>query len=89
MVKLGSSGNIEWQKAYGGSMDDEGFAIQKTLDGGFVAIGYTRSFGYGGADAWLMKLNSSGDIEWQKVYGGSMDDGGLHFGEHYRMEDMS
>jgi len=74
VLKLSSSGDIEWQRAYGGSSNDRAFFIQQTGDEGYVLAGYTRSFGAGGEDIWILKLSSSGDIEWQRAYGGSSSD---------------
>jgi len=70
ILKLTSSGDIEWQRAYGGSLDDGG-GIQETSDGGYIVAGWTDSFGAGHYDGWILKLTSSGDIEWQRTYGGS------------------
>lgn len=71
ILKLSASGDIEWQKAYGGSSFDSAQAIQQTSDGGFIIAGYTSSFGAGGSDIWILKLNHLGDIEWQRTYGGA------------------
>ncbi|MDD3713087.1 MAG: hypothetical protein PHZ28_06310, partial [Candidatus Izemoplasmatales bacterium] len=80
VVKLNSSGNIEWQKCLGGTSYDVANSIQQTSDGGFIVSGYTGSNDgdvsgkYGATDYWIVKLNSSGDIEWQKCLGGIYDD---------------
>jgi hypothetical protein len=79
VVKLNSTGTIEWQKALGGSAAENFLSIQPTADGGYVASGLTYSnngdvSGYHGgteADAWVVKLSSTGAIQWQKVFGGS------------------
>ena len=70
VLKLSSSGDIEWQKTYGGSYYEFAQSIQQTDDGGYIVAGYTNSYGVGGMDFWVMKLSSSGDIEWQRTYGG-------------------
>jgi len=74
ILKFSSDGDIEWQKAYGGSSDDIAYYIQHTIDGGYIVAGYTDTFGAGGYDFWILKFSSDGDIEWQKTYGGSSDD---------------
>ncbi len=61
-------------KAYGGASDDELSSIRSTPDGGFIAAGRTKSFGAGNTDAWVVKLDASGDVEWAKAYGGTDDD---------------
>jgi len=74
VLKLDSNGIVEWQTRYGGSGDDIAYSIQQTSDGGYIVAGETGSFGAGLADFWVLKLNSSGVIEWQKTYGGLDDD---------------
>ena len=74
VLKLDSDGNISWQKTYGGINDDWAYSIQQTLDGGFIVAGVTNSFGAGYDDFWVFKLDSDGNISWQKTYGGINDD---------------
>jgi len=80
VVKLNSSGDIEWQKCLGGTNDDYAYSIQQTSDGGFIVAGETNSNdgdvsgNHGWNDAWVVKLNSLGDIEWQKCLGGTNND---------------
>jgi hypothetical protein len=81
VVKLDSLGNLEWEQAYGGSEDERGESIVQTADGGYVFTGFTTgstdgdvSGAKGGFDVWLVKINSSGTILWQKCLGGSDDD---------------
>ena len=77
VVKLDSSGRIDWQKCYGGSDLDDAYSIQQTSDGGFIVAGATWSNdddvsgNHGNYDYWVVKLNSAGNIEWQKCFGGS------------------
>jgi hypothetical protein len=72
IVKLNSSGNIQWQKTYGGSRIDEVFSIEQTSDGGYILAGETQSFDgditffQGGSDYWVLKLDNSGNLQWQK-----------------------
>jgi len=63
VLKLASGGDIEWQHTYGGSEEDIAYCIQETGDGGYIAAGYTESFGAGGSDFLLLKLFSDGDID--------------------------
>ena len=74
VLKLTPAGDIEWQKTYGGEGDDYAFSVQQTSDGGHIVAGSTTSFGAGENDLWVLKLNSIGDIQWQKTYGGEFDD---------------
>jgi hypothetical protein len=71
VLKLDSSGGVIWQKTYGGSGGDKAYSIQQTTDGGYIVAGYTSSFGAGGRDAWVLKLDNGGNIVWQKTYGRS------------------
>ncbi len=99
IIKLKSTGDVEWQKTYGGHLDESAHSIQETSDGGFVVAGDTGSFGAGNGDAWLLKLTSTGDIEWQKSYGGSWidgancvqetSDGGYIVGGYYKSADRN
>jgi len=74
LLKLNRSGGIVWQKSYGGSQSDVAAGIQQTKDGGYIIAGTTESYGAGGSDGWVFKLDPNGDIEWQKAYGGIQND---------------
>ncbi len=74
ILKLDAAGNPLWQRIYGGPEDDGADAIRPIPDGGFLVAGTTNSFGAGGADAWLLALDSDGIIKWQKAYGGAGND---------------
>ncbi|RME64713.1 MAG: hypothetical protein D6778_07465, partial [Nitrospirae bacterium] len=74
VLKLDADGNVQWQKTYGGADDDGASSIQQTSDGGYVVAGYTASFGAGGYDVWVIKLDANGNVQWQKIYGGADDD---------------
>ena len=78
ILKLDSGGNVIWQKTYGGSADETSPHIQQTADGGYIIGGTTRSFGTVNGDIWVLKLDSYGNIIWQKTYGGSADEGMDH-----------
>jgi uncharacterized delta-60 repeat protein len=74
VLKLSQYGTVEWQRSYGGSGNDMANSIQQTSGQGYIVAGYTTSFGYGESDSWILKLSSTGAIEWQKTYGGSTED---------------
>lgn len=61
---------LTWAKTYGGSSSDIARSIQQTSDSGFIVAGETSSFGTN-TDVWILKLESNGNIGWQKTYGGS------------------
>jgi hypothetical protein len=75
IIKLNSSGAIMWQRAYGRRhIEDYPYGgIQETSDGGYIVAGFTMASNYGTHIFWILKLNSSGDYEWQKTYGGEHD----------------
>lgn len=80
IVKLDSTGNIQWQKDMGGSGVDDAFAVQQTTDGGYIVAGNTASNdgdvsgAHGNDDYWVVKLTAAGNIQWQHCYGGSASD---------------
>lgn len=76
VLKLGSGGDVEWQHAYGGWGCEWASSIQETSDGGYVVAGYTESFGTGFYDLWILKLDTGGNVEWQRTYGGGVSDYG-------------
>jgi|GEM_PF-3428976 len=76
LLKLDVSGGIEWQKLYGGEGDEKIVDLQATTDGGYIVIGSTDSFGAGKSDVWVLRLNDTGEIQWQKAYGGAEEEAG-------------
>ena len=76
-VKVSKDGDFIWEKSFGGSGIDHGYSVLDTPDEGVLIAGDTNSNdldvsrNFGGTDAWLIKLNSSGEMEWEKTYGGS------------------
>jgi hypothetical protein len=69
-----ASASSMWSRTYGGAGRDKAFAIIGTSDGGYVLAGTTDSFGAGGYDFWLLKTDSSGNVQWNRTYGGERDD---------------
>ena len=58
-----------FQKTYGGTSDEYGYATEQLSDGGYIMCGRTISFGVGGFDNYLIRLNANGDTLWTKTYG--------------------
>lgn len=81
IVKLNHQGLVEWKKTYGGGGLDSPLSIIECDEGGYIVTGGSKSMSgdvvgnHGGEDAWILKLNLDGGIEWQKSIGGTMDDG--------------
>jgi hypothetical protein len=77
VVKLSSSGALQWQKCFGGTAGDYLTSIQQTSDGGYVLAGSTASNNgdvtgnHGFNDGWVVKLSNLGVLQWQKCLGGS------------------
>lgn len=82
ILKLDPYGSIEWQKSIGGSSNDDLADMKNTVDGGYILTGSSKSDisgeksenTEGSYDYWVIKLNSTGDIEWQNTIGGSDED---------------
>lgn len=80
VIKLDANGNLEWQHPLGGSSTELGYGITETSDGGYAACGYSRSTNgdvstnNGGTDFWIVKLSSTGSIQWESSYGGTSTD---------------
>jgi len=77
VVKLARNGNLLWQKCLGGTSDDRCNSIIQTDENSFVLTGYTFSndgdinFTHGSGDAWVVKLDTAGNILWLNCFGGS------------------
>ncbi|MFN3967936.1 T9SS type A sorting domain-containing protein [Flavobacterium sp.] len=83
IVKLTATGEIMWQKTIGGSNDDTLTQIHQCIDNGYIITGTTLSpisgdkteATKGDYDAWVVKVDENGNIQWQKDIGGSNYDG--------------
>jgi hypothetical protein len=78
LVNLSAKGEVIWQQTFGGSADDYFTSILKTSDNGFLLCGYSNSASAGMEDAWLIKLNEGGLVQWEKKYGGIATDLGIN-----------
>ncbi len=74
VLRLDGDGNAKWEKAYGGKKDDYANAVSLSPSGDIIVAGGTYSFGAGGKDIWVLKLDSEGNVEWEKTYGEKHDD---------------
>jgi hypothetical protein len=74
LIKTDANGNVIWAKTYGGTSWDVARSVQQTSDGGYIVAGYTDSFGAGGPDFFLIKIDANGNISWAKTYGGTYSD---------------
>ncbi|WP_367270972.1 protein kinase [Thermococcus sp.] len=71
VARLDGDGKVKWFKTYGGEKDDGFNDVKIAPNGDVIVAGYTRSFGAGGRDAWVLRLDKEGNVKWQKTYGGS------------------
>jgi len=79
VLRLDSDGNILWQRTFGGSGDDYLLSVQQTIDEGFILGGNSNSNisgdknenSQGDLDYWIIKLDNSGNIQWQNNIGGN------------------
>ncbi len=71
ILKLDQNGYVSWQKTYGGDYTDAIVCLKQTMDGGYIVTGDTKSEGTGNQHFWVLKLDSIGNIFWQKTYGGT------------------
>lgn len=90
IVKLDRCGIIQWEKSFGGSNYESGRDIVQTADGSYIVAGETNSTdggvisGFGGTkDIWILKLDATGSLLWQKRYGGN----GLDIANHIHLQD--
>ena len=77
LIKTDSTGNEEWNRTFGGFSSDGAWSVQQTLDGGYILTGWTFSNGPGYlGNAWLVKTDTAGIMEWNRYFGGSDADRG-------------
>lgn len=77
LIKINSTGFLDWNKTYAGPSFDRFYNVAQTADGGFMCSGWTRSYGEGGGtywNSWLVRTDSSGNALWNVTYGGPYDD---------------
>jgi hypothetical protein len=83
LLKFDAEGQQQWQRVYGGNDDDRGQEIINTIDGGYAILGSSKSEdgevseNAGSNDFWMLKLNYSGFIEWEKSFGYFGSDNGF------------
>jgi len=71
VLKLQPDGSIDWQRTFGGNKDDTAYSVRQTSDGGYIIAGGATPAGSIFNDVFLLKLDASGTVEWEEIYGGS------------------
>ena len=96
--KINSKGKIDWMKTFGGKGDDRAYSVDKTIDKGYVIIGFTEALIEKNGDIWVLKIDRDGKMEWNRTYGGfnseigfdifqTNDDGYIIFGNTFSNEN--
>jgi hypothetical protein len=81
VYRLDAGGNTVWSRIFTNDLNSRAYSIEPTADGGFIMTGYIESFspatgvvGFGMEDLYLVKLDSSGNVSWEKRFGGTATD---------------
>lgn len=83
LIKFTANGAVAWYKTYGGTGAENARSVLQTTEGGYIFTGSASSdngdvsANHGGNDVWVVKLDSQGEIEWEKTYGGMYGDAGF------------
>ncbi len=74
-MKVNREGKIVWKKTFGRKRKDIAYAVTRTADGNYVAVGETRSFSkLGDPDVYVIKFDPNGNLIWERTFGGEMKD---------------
>lgn len=93
VIKIDAYGEIEWSRYLGGAGVEIGGSAEPQPDGSMIVVGTTNSFGAGGYDGYLVKLDGNGTTLWERTFGGAswdllhgmiaLDDGFVLVGQSY------
>lgn len=74
LIRTDRNGDTLWTRTVGGPADDYGWDVEHAEDGGFAIVGFTASWGAGGEDVWLVRIDERGDTLWTRTFGGDGDE---------------
>lgn len=75
LIKTDETGNVIWSKTFGAASDNEyAYDVLQSADSGYIIAGKTYSFGAGWYDAYIVKTDASGNLQWSKTVGGAQND---------------
>jgi len=77
LLKVNSSGAMEWEKTFGGPLDDQGYALVQAPDGGYMLLGFIEKPELPIYDMYLIKTNQSGEKQWENTYDVQGNEGGV------------
>ncbi len=70
LIKIDSDGSMLWDRSYGGTADEEAYAIIQTTEGDFILTGFTNSYGIGKTDIWFVITDVNGNMKQYHTFGG-------------------
>ena len=70
LMHISQSGELIWERSYGGPQNEGAVTVQRTSDGGYILGGTTTSFGGGFSDMYIVKVDAAGDTLWTRTFGG-------------------
>lgn len=83
LMKIDTLGNVLWHKVYGGDGDEQGLSVIETHDGGYAVAGFTSSNQDADPNWYIIKVDSNGNLLWEKQFGSSNDDRALSIAQTY------
>jgi len=68
LIKTDADGTKQWEKSFGGDVNDNGYFVRQTNDGGYIVTGNSYSFGDGAGDVYLIKTDDKGTEQWYQTF---------------------
>ncbi len=74
VIKIDEDGNELWKQTFGGAEYDSLNSVIQGNTGGYVIAGNTNSYGSGGTDGWVIKIDEDGNELWNRIFGSNLSD---------------